>query len=399
MVMIGGRMDAGASLFSPVRSYTSTGSATTGVPDGAGCVATYGGPCPFSVGPQSIDSENEFFIIPHFGYNQMLDSTSSFGVSIYGNGGMNTEYEGGTARHDDGSAFPAPGNLTTTPGTFGAGTAGVDLSQLFITPTYASKLGQNSAWGVSAILAYQRFKATGLGTFAGFSVDSSNLSDVGYDSSTGFGVKVGWQGEVSPGFSLGASYQSKVKMGKFDKYKGLFAEGGDFDIPSTATVGLAYKPNSSSAVVLDVQRINYTDVAAVSNPIAGLLSGCATGLDASQCLGGANGAGFGWEDITIIKLGYQWDSSPDWTWRVGYSDGDQPIPSSETMFNILAPGVMEKHVTFGFTKKMGKTNEFTFASMYAPEKKVSGTNPLDPFQTIELKMKQYELAASWGWKF
>ncbi len=73
------------------------------------------------------------------------------------------------------------------------------------------------------------------------------------------------------------------------------------------------------------------------------------------------------------------------------------------MFNILAPGVMEDHLTFGFTKKTGTDSEFNFAAMYAPSNSVSGINPLQgptpPDQTIELEMTQWELEASWAWKF
>jgi hypothetical protein len=50
---------------------------------------------------------------------------------------------------------------------------------------------------------------------------------------------------------------------------------------------------------------------------------------------------------------------------------------------------------------MDKNSEFTFAAMYSPEEKASGPNPLEApgAQTIELKMKQYELGVAWGWKF
>lgn len=378
MVMIGNRMDLGASLFSPSpRSYTTTG--------------TQSGPPQFAVFPAAgtVESDNDLFLIPHFGRNWMLDSNSAFGISVYGNGGMNTEY---------------PGSATAGSGTFGGGlaggdpTAGVDLSQLFINATYASKLSPTSSWGMSGIFAYQRFKATGLMGFAPFSNNGTNLTDNGYDSSTGFGAKIGVVGEVSPGVTLGASYQSEIMMGKFDKYKGLFAEQGDFDIPATAIIGAAFKATPSSVVTFDIQKIWYSKVKAVGNPIANILNCPAFGgADSSQCLGGSNGAGFGWKDMTIYKLGYQWQSSPDWTWRAGYSQGDKPIPGSEVLFNILAPAVQEQHVTFGFTKLNGKKNEFNFAFMYSPEEKVSGA--ISTTQTVELKMKQYEVGASWAWKY
>ena len=98
MVMVGQRGDLGASLFSPSRSYTSTG--TTGQPDNVFCAPA--GACPFEVGPQSIESEDDFFLIPNFGMNWMLDPNSSIGISVYGNGGMVTRYKGGTAQHNNG---------------------------------------------------------------------------------------------------------------------------------------------------------------------------------------------------------------------------------------------------------------------------------------------------------
>ncbi|GMQ89905.1 MAG: hypothetical protein BMS9Abin10_0240 [Gammaproteobacteria bacterium] len=402
MVFVGKRLDVGAALFSPVRDYTTTGTVLpAGTPDGTPCAAFGPTGCPFSVGPQSIGSENELFLIPQFGRNWMLGDNSSAGLSIYGNGGMNTEWEGGSARHDDGSGFPGPGSLVTSPGTFGDGTAGVDLSQIFFNGSYARKFGSKgqAAWGVSGIIAVQSFEAKGLANFAPFSTNPSKLSNNGHDISTGFGFKLGVQGKVMKKLTLGASYESEISMSEFDDYAGLFAEQGGFDIPATWTVGLALDVTPKSKFVLDIQEIMYSDIAAVGNPFSGLLTGCATGLDRSQCLGGSNGAGFGWEDMTIIKFGYQWQSSSKWIWRAGLSTGDQPIPSSEVLFNILAPGVMEEHLTFGFTRNLAKGSEINFALMVAPSNSISGANPLDPGQTIELKMKQIELAAAWGKKF
>ncbi len=402
MVMVGARMDLGMAVFSPMRSYSAT--AGTAAPDGTNCNVIPGNGCPFTIGgngiAQSIDSDNELFLIPHFAYNWMMSPDTSFGITVYGNGGMNTEYAGGQAQHDDGSAFPLEGSLVTTPGTFGAGTAGINLEQLFINASFASKITAMSSWGASAIFAYQRFKAEGLGTFQGFSTSPSNLTDKGTDTSSGLGFKVGIQGDIVTGTTLAASYQSKIRMSAFDKYKGLFAEGGDFDIPATWTVGLAWKPSTTNVVTFDVQKIMYSDVGSVGNPFIVLISpsGCAGGAT-NYCLGGADGAGFGYQDMTVYKLGYQWEASPDWTWRVGVSTAIQPIPTSEVVFNILAPAVMKEHLTFGFTSKMSGTSEFSLAAMYAPSSSVTGKNPLNPSQDITLEMTQYELEASWGWKF
>lgn len=362
MVTVGDRMDLGLAIFSPSpRSYTVTG-------------APSGFPGTFGLAPGTYESDNDFFLIPHFARNWMLDSDSSVGVSVYGNGGMNTEYAG--------------------PGPFGGGVTGVNLEQLFINTTYSQKIDNKSSWGASLIAVYQTFEAKGLVAFSGFSIDPANLTNNGKDTSTGFGAKFGWQGEVSKGLTLAASYQTEMSMSKFDKYAGLYAEQGSFDIPSTWTLGLAWNTSPKSTLTFDIQQINYSDIAAIANPVSNL-----TVL--GQPLGSSNGPGFGWDDMTIMKLGYQWSTSADWTWRVGISQGDQPIPNSETMFNILAPAVMETHLTGGFTMKTGSDSEFSLAAMYAPKADVSGANPMEApnQQTIGLEMTQLEVEASWAWKF
>ena len=154
---------------------------------------------------------------------------------------------------------------------------------------------------------------------------------------------------------------------------------------------------------MDVQRINYGDVDSIANKFDPLLDGSCipgpTGGTGDGCLGASKGAGFGWDDMTIYKVGAQWSSSEQWTWRMGYSYGDQPIPSSEVTFNILAPAVIEHHVTFGFTRFIGKDKEFDFAAMYAFENEQSGANRFDPSQEIELEMYQWEVEANFSWVF
>jgi len=385
MVWQGARYDIGAAIFGPMRSYSAKGAPSA--PAGSPC-----GPCPFSIGDgdQSIDSENEAFLIPQFGYNWVLDPDRTLGISVYGNGGMNTEYKGGTAIL---GPHPMTGTNFEAPGTFGDGTAGVDLSQLFVSTTYSAKSGESTSWGVSAIVAYQRFEAKGLANFGPFSTDPGNLSNNDHDTSTGLGIRLGIQSEVSPGVRIGAAYQPKIDMSEFDDYAGLFADDGDFDIPSNFTVGLTVDVGATGMLFIDYQQINYEDVDAVSNSIDNL-DACGMG-DVDSCLGGSDGAGFGWEDMQIIKLGYQWKAGEKMTWRVGYSTTDQPIPDDEVVFNILAPGVIEEHFTFGFTRELDAKSAINFAAMYAPNVSVKGPNKFDPAQEIELEMDQYELAFSY----
>lgn len=396
MAFIGERMDIGAAIFSPSpRSYTVSGQVFPPPPaPGSNPALPFGSAINAAPGA-TVESENDFFLIPHFAYNWELGSDTTVGVSVYGNGGMNTKYE----------ASGTPFGL----GTFGAGTAGVNLEQLFTNVSMSKMLNSKHAIGGGVILGYQRFRAQGIDSFGALSLEPTKMSGNVNDAAMGLGFKFGYQGEVSDGVRVGAAYQSKINMGEFDEYKGLFAEHGDFDVPSTWNIGVAVDVADSGVIVADIQRINYSDVAAISNPIQNALGNCipagfnpdptVTTAVGAGCLGGPAGGGFGWKDMTVFKIGYQWDAG-DNTFRVGFSHTDQPIPESETLFNILAPAVIENHITGGWTRRMGGNQELNLSAMYAPESTVKGANPIDGGASqIELSMSQWELQAGWAWKF
>ena len=224
-----------------------------------------------------------------------------------------------------------------------------------------------------------------------FSSDPTRLTNNGHDTSYGMGLKLGVQSQLGEGVRFGASYQTKMSMSEFDDYAGLFANQGDFDIPATATVGMAFDAGDKLTVEFDVQWIAYGDVDSIANPMLPNLMMAPLGAD--------GGAGFGWDDMTVFKLGAEYRASADATWYFGYSHTDQPIPSSEVLFNILAPGVVEDHFTVGYSRAHGSNgNRWTVSAMFAPSVEVRGGNPLDPAQTVELSMDQYEVEFSYHFK-
>lgn len=395
---VGNRLDIGLTLFSPSREYNITGNPTN-PGDVPGCNPQTGQGCPYGLMPGTVESDSEYFLIPSFAWTKMLNENSAIGIAVYGNGGMNTDYDAPTF------------NINPMLPSFGDKPTGVDLMQLFIAPTFAYKFADKHkfagkhSFGITPILAAQFFEAQGVQAFgeAGFSSAPTKLSNNGHDSSFGFGGRIGYLGQLNDMFSIGLSWQSKIYMNEFDDYAGLFAEQGDFDIPSNWTAGFAIKPNRQLVLVFDVQQIYYSDINSIANP---LLPNLNTAVSGAQ-LGDDNGAGFGWEDMTIFKVGLQWARTEQWTYRFGYSYGEQPIPSSltfgdlnnEVMFNILAPAVIEQHATFGLTYTFANQGELDFSLMYAFENDVTGLNPLDPAQTITLTMNQWEVGVGYSWKF
>lgn len=372
---VSSRLDLGMDWFSPKRSASRTGS--------------MGGAADFSV-----ESDSSNFYIPEFGYNRALGADQAVGLTVYGNGGMNTDYAGGNT-----SCGQAGTNYN---GLCGVGRLGVDLSQLIVAPTFSMKLNPDHSVGVALLLVYQRFKAEGLQGFdnapgwPAFTGAPGNVTNNGYDSSTGVGVRLGYLGKLGAGVQVGVSYSPQTRMSKFDKYKGLFAEQGGFDIPANYAAGIAWQATPALQFALDYERILYSGVASVGNPSSN-----------QAPMGADNGPGFGWQDIGVVKLGVQWKASQDLTLRAGYNHGGNPVTAENVTFNILSPGVVQDHVTLGGTLALDASSELTVAYMHAKRNSVSGPSMFNSPAlwgpgnggTETIQMHENSLGISWSMRF
>ncbi len=398
MVWVGNRIDFGADLFMPEREVSRQGSTGFG--------GAYDG---------TSNSGSNYFVVPEFGYNNLISPDMSFGVSVYGNGGMNTDYGPGLKGGAGAPAFAPscagqPSNIL-----FGCGKLGVDLMQLIIAPTFSFKLNANNSIGISPLIVYQRFKVDGLQAFSDtlplgpggtFTSSQGNVTNRGYDNSVGGGVRLGWMGRLTDAVTLGASYSPRVDMSKFSKYKGLFAEGGDFDIPENWNIGIAVKATPKLTAAFDIQQINYSKVKSIANGVSNSLASMAGGTYpvAPNRLGDVNGSGFAWRDQTVYKLGFEYLYASDLTLRAGYNYGKSPIYGktlNDVTFNILAPGVVEQHVTLGATWTLANKSELSMSYMHAFGKSVTGpsvTSLLGVGGTETLKMQQNSLGIAYGWK-
>jgi len=251
--------------------------------------------------------------------------------------------------------------------------------------------------GFSPLFGYQRFKAEGLQGFAGFSSDPNNLTNNGYDTASGWGGRIGYFGNLTNEFSVGAAYSTKIAMSKFDKYRGLFADQGGFDMPANWNVGVAWRPASAWLIALDYKQILYSGVNSVGNSSTSITA-------IPNSLGPSNGRGFGWKDVSAWKLGVQYAMDERLTLRAGYGHSDNPIRSQDVTFNILAPGVVQNHYTLGATYALDKESEVTAAFMYAQKNDVSGQSLYAQFglpatTTEKIAMYEYSLGVAYARKF
>lgn len=303
--------------------------------------------------------------------------------------------------------------------------AGVFFMQMQMLPSIAYKWNENNSFGASLVIATQTFRAWGLEAFGdlGFTTNTDGLTNRGYDWSFGWGYRLGWLGKfMDKKLNIGLNYAPRVNMQKFNRYTGLFAEHGEFDIPENYALGFAYKLTPKSTVALDIMRIMYNDVNSIGNPgpnvvnigdfnmngPCGISSSNPTGLDSvsPECnLGGDYGMGFGWKNQIVYKLGMDYKYRKNLTLRAGVNHGTATIPEDQVLFNFLAPATVQTHITLGATWTLQNKDELSLGFMHGFENTIKGPTPFGPGGKIvdgsnaSISMSQTSVSIAYGLKF
>lgn len=303
----------------------------------------------------SLKSGANLYLIPAMGGAFKFNRDLTVGFAAVG-AGLGTRY-----KQTCNQAAPV-GNYFNIACSASTDTVGVSAMQMQMLPTVAYRINKDHHVGASLAIAVQTFRAYGIdaGALQSFSRDPDKLSNNGNDWSFGGGIRLGWLGKfMDERVSLGANYSSRVYMTKFEKYEGLFAEEGGFDIPQNYAVGISVKPSDKLTVAFDIQRIEWSSIRSIGNPGPNVLDTinnfnplCPDTIvdsDPECMLGGKYGWGFGWQDQTVYKLGLAYDYNSQWTFRAGANYGKSPIKENEILFNTLAPATVERHLTFGLS--------------------------------------------------
>lgn len=364
----------------------------------------------------STESNSKYFIVPEMGMTIPLTESVYAGMAVVG-AGLGTNYPTNFYKITIGTTVH---QRIDEP-------IGIEMFQMQVPITVGYKVNETHSVGAALVLAETRFRAYGLGAFKAFdmpqpvgfgypiSSDPEHMTNQGFDYSYGAGVKLGWLGNfMHDKVTLGLSYTSRTYMTKFDKYRGLFAEQGDFDIPESYGIGIAFKPKKNLVIAADVLRINYSDIASIGNrgpaasatPYPGdceidcnanAVLGIPSISDPTQELGNDQGMGFGWDDMMVYKLGVQYGVNKRLQVRAGLNYGKSPIPDDQITFNVLAPATVERHYSVGFTYRASDELEVTGTYMYvAPNSQHSPPNQ-NVVGQAEIGMHQNLFAISLGW--
>ena len=353
----------------------------------------------FGLKPGRNTSISGVFPLPVFAYNHRYSDRVAFGIGVTA-AGLQAMSRGGSAvlarglptfearcKGDFGGGAAWPGTVDVQ-GFCGNGEAalGVELAQLLVSTHWAYRVTPGLSFGIAPIAAAQSLAMHGVGAFASFSNTPDAVTDNGASYAWGGGWRAGLLWELTEGIGLGAAYQSRLRQTRFDDYRGALV-GGRVDFAPSLNVGLQVHVRPGHRVLFDVERIAYGDVKALHQGIElqRFTDGCfvprllTRSLEQppayDACLGGSSGPGFGWDDVTIYKLGYE-GRSGRLSWRAGYSVGGNPATRATVLANTFAPALTDQHATVGLSWQYSPRVRVHWALIYGVRNIVRAPNAI-----------------------
>jgi long-chain fatty acid transport protein len=271
---------------------------------------------------------------------------------------------------------------------------GVELAQLLVSAHWAYRVTPALSLGVAPVAAAQSLAIHGVGAFASFSNTPGAVTDNGASYAWGGGVRAGLMWEITDGIGLGVAYQSRLRQTRFDAYRGVLVDGR-LDFAPSLNVGLQVHVLPGHRVLLDVERISYSEVKSLHQGIdlQQFTDGCFVPRLLTRslqppprydaCLGGVSGPGFGWDDVTIYKLGYE-GRSGRLSWRAGYSIGGNPSTRETVLANTFAPAITDRHATVGLSWQYSPRVRIHWALIYGVRNRVREPNAISAVSPVLL---------------
>ena len=177
-------------------------------------------------------------------------------------------------------------------------------------------------------------------------------------------------------------------MDAFQSYRGVFSEPGDFDIPASANIGVVVKTSPRASLSFNVQRVLYSETNTFTTS---LLPDRFLSL-----LGDEGSPEFNWQDLTVYSVGWNYETSEEFSWQFMYSTSYQPTPTSATLSQALAPEFADRNMSFGFSTRTGENARLNFAASYAPSEYLIGNYY---GRETDFDNNQFEFEVIWIWDF
>lgn len=241
--------------------------------------------------------------------------------------------------------------------------AGMTLRQDFISPTLFGDFGDRLDWTVSAVFAYQEI--TPLSVFHSvnparefFSPDNQvpRAGSRATDSATGAGVRFGMAFAPLDSLELQASYRSRISMGEFASFRGVFLQPGQLDLPAVASAEMTWRPSNSTRLRAQAQQVMFSDVEPF---ISAQLP-----LRVLSVLGDVDSPEFAWRDLTVLGVGASWQVASNWRADVDYSTSYQPRPTSMLLDRLLSEESPDENLRLAVVRAFGNDMSLDFSARY-----------------------------------
>jgi long-chain fatty acid transport protein len=299
-------------------------------------------------------SKADAFYMPAIGY-VIKQGKLAYGVGIYGQGGMGTEYANGDM-------------------------AQVSVGRVIFPLAYAVSERFNVGGSVDFVWGGMDLVAdlNGDGTKDINFKDDSDFT--GKAKGYSLAAKLGFTYKLNDALTVGGVYQTASNLP--DLKAGAYKVEG-FDMPPTLALGLAWQASERLMAAVDLKDVMW---GSSMNTVTIYQDGTVVAPFQQD-----------WDDQIVLALGLSYQFSDAFTGRIGYNHGKNPIP--DQFVNYLWPAIMENHYTAGFGYAFNKQSELNIALSYVPEVSVTGTGLPPPYgnggMTIDHSQVNWQLMYSY----
>lgn len=340
-----------------------------------------------ALGGDKVDSDAGLYGVPAIGWTAPAGGRDDlyFGGGMYGTSGLGVDYP-------ETLMMPAGASFTGNDLVWD-GYSNIAFWQM--APTLAWSPSERLSLGVAVNIDYQQVsfaqRIRDDVTDARFNFDLSRSANA-----FGYGLSFGLLYDLTDTFTVGASYKSKqwfseleynLREGDIDTslLGGPVFPGGkytlDLDFPQQAAIGIAWRAGDWMTLSADLKWIEWSDTMGALKVI------------------GPDGYEFamdpGWSDQVVYALGLDFPLGDRLNLRFGFNYAESPIDGDNAANNLILPGVVEDHYTFGMEYRFDHW-DLAFHYMYAPENQVRAAN-MFPGTAISLEEQSVGINLGYRW--
>lgn len=288
------------------------------------------------------------------------NSDVTFGVGLFSAAGFRTNFPASLTN----PVFTPQSNSPGTPG--GLGQVYTEAAFIQVIPTAAFQLTDTVSVGFGPTITIGDLIADPFVFDSPDDADGSGAprytSGIGARTTWGGGFQAGVYYEGDQGLHMGFTFKSPQWMETFS-YNAEDENGlprsveAKLDLPMVLSLGTAWSGWDRWVIATDVRYFDYANTDGFS----------ASGYTADGAV-----AGLGWQSIFSVAAGVQYEASKDLFLRMGYTFNENPIPDSQSFFNIGAPLYYQHEIHMGGSYRLTKRVWLNVAYTYYFENEISG---------------------------